>query len=63
LRAQQERAQLVHRMAAEARRHGAARSAAQLQQRADSYEEGAELLRRLIGHGTGAAAASEASER
>ena len=49
-RAQQERAMLVRRMANEACREGAARSAEQLQKRALSYEEGAELLRRLIAH-------------
>jgi two-component system chemotaxis response regulator CheB len=49
-RAQQERAMLVARLAGEARREGAARSAEQLEQRAESYEEGAELLRQLIAH-------------
>jgi two-component system, chemotaxis family, protein-glutamate methylesterase/glutaminase len=47
-RAQQERAMLVRRMANEACHKGAVRSAEQLQKRALSYEEGAELIRRLI---------------
>ena len=46
-RAQQERSMLLNRMAEQARRQGAS-SAALLEQRAKSYEEGAELLRRLI---------------
>jgi two-component system, chemotaxis family, protein-glutamate methylesterase/glutaminase len=49
-RAQHERSMLVRRMADQARREGAS-SAALLEQRAASYEEGAELLRRLIAHG------------
>ena len=57
-RAQQERAMLVRRMANEARREGAARSAEQLQKRALSYEEGAELLRRLIAHSDGSRSTS-----
>jgi two-component system chemotaxis response regulator CheB len=46
-RAQQERAMLVGRMAEEARARGEA-TAAELQQRAQSYEEGADLLRELL---------------
>jgi hypothetical protein len=52
LRAQQERAALIRRLATEAHENGQAQ-AAQLQRRAESYEEGAELLRRLIGDGSG----------
>jgi two-component system, chemotaxis family, protein-glutamate methylesterase/glutaminase len=53
LRAQQERAELVQRMADEARVRGAVRSAEQLRQRAKDYDEGADLLRRLISFGNG----------
>jgi two-component system chemotaxis response regulator CheB len=62
LRAQQERAQLVRRMADEARGRGAGRSAAQLEERAQSYEEGALLLQGLIGHGNRAGQAGEDSK-
>jgi two-component system, chemotaxis family, protein-glutamate methylesterase/glutaminase len=48
LRAQQERAALVRRLAQEAEDKGEA-LAAQLQRRAETYQEGADLLRRLIG--------------
>ena len=58
-RAQQERAMLVGRMADQARAQGGDSSAEQLQQRAQSYEEGAELLRRLIAHGNGRGGALE----
>jgi two-component system chemotaxis response regulator CheB len=61
-RAQQERALLVGRMADEARARGAARSAAQLQQRAQTYEEGADALRRLIAHGNRSGDAVEERE-
>jgi two-component system chemotaxis response regulator CheB len=46
-RAQQERSMLLRKMAQE---QGEGREATLLQQRAQSYEEGAELLRRLIAH-------------
>ena len=59
LRAQQERGALLRRMADEARDSGAARSAEQLQERAQSYEEGAELLRRLSGQSGTAASHPE----
>jgi two-component system chemotaxis response regulator CheB len=52
-RAQQERAIVVRRMAEEASSNGATAQAEQLRERAKSYEEGAELLRRLIAHGNG----------
>jgi two-component system, chemotaxis family, protein-glutamate methylesterase/glutaminase len=58
-RAQQERALVVRRMADEARRGGAVADAERLQERARSYEEGAELLCRLIAHANGAEVASE----
>ena len=61
-RAQQERAMLVGRMADEARARGAATAAEQLQQRAQSYEEGADLLRDLLAHGTRSGGASEDRE-
>ena len=61
-RAQQERALLVGRMADEARARGAASSAAQLQQRAQTYEEGADALRRLIAHGNRSGDAVEERE-
>ena len=60
-RAQQERAMLVGRMADEARARGAA-TAEQLQQRARSYEEGADLLRDLLAHGNRSGGASEDRE-
>ncbi len=53
LRAQQERAELVNRMADQARLLGAAKSAEQLRRRAKDYEEGADLLQRLISYGNG----------
>jgi hypothetical protein len=56
---QQERAMLVGRMADRARVQGGDGSAELLQQRARSYEEGAELLRRLIAHGNGPGGAVE----
>ena len=62
LRAQQERAHVVGRMAAKARERGAGREAAQLGQRAASYEEGAELLRRLLATATGAAPLRQGGE-
>ena len=49
-RAQQERALVVRRMADQASREGSAQMAERLQKRAYSYDEGAELLRRLIAH-------------
>lgn len=58
-RAQQERAVLVGRMTDEARARGAATAAEQLQQRAQGYEEGADLLRDLLAHGTRSGGASE----
>ena len=54
LRAQQERAHVVGLMATRARERGAGREAAQLGQRAASYEAGAELLRRLLATATAA---------
>ena len=57
-RAQQERAMLVGRVAD----RGAATAAEQLQQRAPSYEEGADLLRDLLAHGTRSGGASEDRE-
>jgi two-component system chemotaxis response regulator CheB len=62
LRAQQERSIVVRRMADQARQGGAARTAEQLQERAESYEEGVELLRRLIAHGNRAGEPIEGSE-
>jgi two-component system chemotaxis response regulator CheB len=50
-RAQHERAVLVRRMAEQARREGEP-GGDLLEQRAASYQESAELLRRLIAHGT-----------
>jgi two-component system chemotaxis response regulator CheB len=50
-RAQHERSMVLRRMSERARRDGAS-GAKLLEQRAESYEEGAELLRRLIAHGT-----------
>jgi two-component system chemotaxis response regulator CheB len=50
-RAQQERAILVRRMAGEARARGAATAAEELEQRAHSYEESANLLRDLLARG------------
>jgi hypothetical protein len=41
------------------RARGAATAAEQLQQRAQSYEEGADLLRDLLAHGTRSGGASE----
>ena len=61
-RAQQELAMLVGRMADEARARGAATAAEQLQERAQSYEEGADLLRDLLAHGTRSDCASEDRE-
>jgi two-component system, chemotaxis family, protein-glutamate methylesterase/glutaminase len=58
-RAQQERALVVRRMADEASRKGAAQRAAQLQERTHSYDEGAELLRRLIAHANSSNGTSE----
>jgi two-component system chemotaxis response regulator CheB len=51
LRAQEEQLALVRRMADEARRAGAAYSAEDLERRAKSYEEGAEIIRRLLAAG------------
>jgi two-component system, chemotaxis family, protein-glutamate methylesterase/glutaminase len=51
-RAQQERAVLVRRMAVDARARNNSGTAEHLQRRAESYEEGAELLRRLIARGS-----------
>ena len=48
-------------MAEQARRQGSGESTF-LQERARTYEEGAELLRRLIAHGNGSAEADESSE-
>jgi two-component system, chemotaxis family, protein-glutamate methylesterase/glutaminase len=61
-RAQHERAMLVGRMADQARRQGNARSSEQLQQRAQSYADGAELLRGLIAHGNSSGDAAEESQ-
>ncbi len=49
LRAQHERARVVRRLAEDARRRGSGPTAEQLLQRAESYREGADLLRRLLG--------------
>jgi two-component system chemotaxis response regulator CheB len=49
-RSQHERSMVVRRMAEQARRQGAS-GVALLERRAESYEEGAELLRRLIASG------------
>ena len=46
--AQHERARVVRRLAEDARRRGSG-TAEQLLQRAESYREGADLLRRLLG--------------
>jgi two-component system chemotaxis response regulator CheB len=61
-RAQQERALVVRRMADEALREGAALSAEEWQKRAHSYDEGAELLRRLIAHANDSSGTSESSD-
>jgi two-component system chemotaxis response regulator CheB len=53
LRAQQERAEVVARLADQATLRGAAKSAEQLRRRARDYEEGADLLQRLISYGNG----------
>jgi two-component system, chemotaxis family, protein-glutamate methylesterase/glutaminase len=58
---QQERAILLFRMADQARRQGS-RESTYLEERARSYSEGAELLRRLIAHGNGSKEADESSE-
>jgi two-component system, chemotaxis family, protein-glutamate methylesterase/glutaminase len=58
-RAQQERSLVVRRMAEQARRDGAIADAERFQERARSYEEGAELLCRLIAHANGAEVPSE----
>jgi hypothetical protein len=50
------------RMADDARARGAATAAEQLQQRAQSYEKGADLLRDLLAHGTRSGGASEDRE-
>jgi two-component system, chemotaxis family, protein-glutamate methylesterase/glutaminase len=60
-RAQQERALVVRRMADDAFREGAMRVAEGLQKRAASYDEGAELLRRLIAHANSLVEAGEPS--
>jgi two-component system, chemotaxis family, protein-glutamate methylesterase/glutaminase len=60
LRAQQERASLVGRLANEAEDRGEAQ-AGQLRRRAESYEEGAGLLRGLIAAGGRALGKSDAS--
>lgn len=57
-RAQHERSIVVRRMAAQARREGAS-GAEGLERRAESYAEGAELLRRLIAHGNSAGTAED----
>jgi two-component system chemotaxis response regulator CheB len=61
-RAQQERALVVRRMADQASREGAAQTAEQLQQRAHSYDEGAELLRGLIAHVNSSSGTSESGD-
>jgi two-component system chemotaxis response regulator CheB len=61
-RAQQERAMLVGRRADDARARGAAHEAEQLQQRARSYEEGADLLRNLLARGNRSGGTLEDSE-
>jgi two-component system chemotaxis response regulator CheB len=58
-RAQQERAILVGRMADEARARGAATAAEQLDERAQSYEEGADMLRGLLARGNSWSEGSE----
>jgi two-component system, chemotaxis family, protein-glutamate methylesterase/glutaminase len=61
LRTQQERASLVRKLAIEAEDRGEAQ-ARQLRRRAESYEEGEELLRGLIADSGRAPQGSEASE-
>jgi two-component system chemotaxis response regulator CheB len=61
-RAQQERAIVVRRMADQASRDGAAQVAEQLQKRAHSYDEGAELLRGLIAHANSSGDTGERSD-
>jgi hypothetical protein len=51
LRAQQQRAMVCRRLAAEARRRGEERTATRYEQRAWDYEEGAATLRRLLAEG------------
>jgi two-component system, chemotaxis family, protein-glutamate methylesterase/glutaminase len=58
---QQERAILLRRMADQARRRGS-RESTYLEERARSYSEGAELLRRLIAHGNGLKEPDESSQ-
>jgi two-component system, chemotaxis family, protein-glutamate methylesterase/glutaminase len=53
-RAQHERSMVLRRVAEQARREGTS-GAKLLEQRAESYEEGAELIRRLIAHGSAGA--------
>ncbi len=60
-RAQQERASVVRRMADQASREGATIAAEQLQKRAESYDEGAELLRGLIARVNSSAGTTESS--
>lgn len=59
-RAQQERALLLRRMAASRRQ--SSRINGHLEERARGYEEGAELLRRLIAHGNGMNEPEESSQ-
>jgi two-component system, chemotaxis family, protein-glutamate methylesterase/glutaminase len=61
-RAQQERAILLNHMAEDARAKGAETAAEQLQRRAQSYEEGADLLRDLLARGNLSGSATEDSE-
>jgi two-component system chemotaxis response regulator CheB len=49
LRAQEEQMALVRRMAQEARERGHLRSASDFEGRARSYQEGAEIIRRMLG--------------
>ena len=53
MRAQQEQVMLLHRMAAEARARGHARSADSYERRRRDYEEGAEMVRQLLASGNG----------
>lgn len=55
LRSQQEQEMLARRLAEEATEHGQARLAESFERRAKDYEEGAELIRRLLAQGNGGA--------
>jgi two-component system chemotaxis response regulator CheB len=56
MRAQQEQAMLCRRLAEEARGRGQAGSAAEFDRRGLDYDEGAEVIRRLLARGGGSAA-------